>query len=411
VFRILYDTALQSYQLGARVASLVSPKAEKWIAGRAQQDLSNVNLNKPIWIHCASLGEFEQGRPIIEKIKQLHPSQDIVLTFFSPSGYEIRKNYAQADEVLYLPLDQKGNAHDFLDAIDPSLAIFVKYDFWYHYLATLTKRSIPFVVIAAHFRSGHFLFKRVMRPLLSLLKSAQAIFVQSPQSLETLEGRGFKNALVAGDPRIDRVLDSNPDSQICSELALSQYEKVIVFGSLWLEDLDVVRSWIRQAVADSKTFVIIAPHDIAPKTLRLMEHNSGLETRLSQVRAGSPLDAKGLIVDTIGDLSSLYRCASLAYIGGGFGHGIHNILEPAAAHIPIIFGPKHTKFPEANDLIALHCAFAVQSAADLAHVLHQLEDDTVRAEIASQMATYLEGSRGATDTIVDWLFAHNFISA
>ncbi len=411
MFRILYDTALQTYQMGARVAALFSPKARKWVDGRKAQDLSSLNLNKPIWIHCSSLGEFEQGRPIIERIKQQHPEQQILLTFFSPSGYEIRKDYNQVDRVLYLPLDQKSNAQLFLEAVDPCLALFVKYDFWYHYLSQLVNRQIPFAVVAANFRTNHFLFRSAMKPILSLLQEATALFVQNEVSIQTLEQRGFSNALVAGDPRIDRVLANQPDSEICTELDLAGFEQVIVFGSLWLEDLEIVRPWIVEAVADPKTFVIIAPHDLSAKNVRLIQHNAGVFRRLSEVRAGESLGPDGLIVDTIGDLSSLYHCAHLAYIGGGFGHGIHNILEPAAAHIPILFGPKHGKFPEADELIQLKCSFAVQSSADVAATLRQLKSEAERGRIAEDLVLFLKKNRGATETIVTWLEAHNFIPA
>lgn len=411
MFRLLYDTALQSYHVGIRAAALFNPKASKWISGRNEQDISSLKLLKPIWIHCASLGEFEQGRPIIEKLRLLYPDQHIVLTFFSPSGFEIRKEYNQVNEVLYLPLDQKQDARDFVDVIDPSLVIFVKYDFWYHYLSTLADREIPYIVIAANFPAGHFLFRSMLKPLLALLRSAECIFVQSEESLQNLTSKDFTNVRVAGDPRVDRVLSKTPDSTICSELDLAPYSQVIVFGSLWLEDLDIVASWIKQSVTDTNTFVIIAPHDISEKTQRLIEHSTGISTRLSQLRTSGTLDAKGLIVDTIGDLSSLYHCATLAYVGGGFGHGIHNILEPAAAHIPILFGPKHSKFPEAKDLIDLHCAFTVESKTDVAAALDHLQDQSTRAKIKKDIQQYLQINQGATDMIVAWLQAHNLVPA
>ncbi|MBX2815701.1 MAG: hypothetical protein KTR24_06880 [Saprospiraceae bacterium] len=403
LFQWGYDAALAGYRVAIGLAAPFSTKARKWVEGRRKQIIEPRD-DRPIWVHCSSLGEFEQGRPIIEMIRDRNEQIPIVLTFFSPSGYEIRESYPLADEVYYLPADHARSARDFVDRIKPRLAIFVKYDFWFHYLDALTIRKLPFLFVATILHPKHFLFRRSLTPLLDKLRQAEVLFVQNPSTKSLLEERGFTNAVVSGDPRIDRVLAIDSGTQLLGDA----FREIVVFGSVWLEDLDMVLPWIKDLLVQQDVQVLVAPHDISDKNVKSIMGLTGIKHRHSEWQTDAALP-HSMVVDTMGHLSRLYHGATLAYVGGGFSAGLHNILEPAAAGIPIIFGPKYQKFDEAVILVEQKCAFSIRNFSELAEVLELLADAQVRSKIARDLSRFLTISGGATQVVVDWIDQQGFL--
>ncbi|MBK8503008.1 MAG: 3-deoxy-D-manno-octulosonic acid transferase [Saprospiraceae bacterium] len=398
----LYSLSVKIYGLLILVLRPFNKKAKKWIAGRQNiwtriiQDTTN-----PIWIHAASLGEFEQGRPVIEAIKKQFPDTRIVLTFFSPSGYEIRKNYQFVDHVFYLPLDTKKNAVKFLNRIKPRAAIFIKYDFWFNYLDELNQRNIPFYFISCVFKSNHFLFKPWLSPLLEILQKSKMIFVQDIHSHELLERKQI-NSMVAGDNRIDRVIDLQGELKKYPIIdSLIGTKSVVIFGSIWPADLEIVAAWI--AEFKEKYFTIFAPHDISAGMLkRIQQQVKGNYPFLTGIN-NSTRDADGIIVNTIGDLAHLYQYGTQAYIGGGFGKGIHSILEPIAAGLPVIFGPHHQKFGEATELIKLSSAQSVSNSIEFKQAIDFFSNNSNYKLAGEGIHKFLSRHRGATLKVVHYL--------
>lgn len=355
----LYNLGIYLYAFIVRLISPFHKKARKMIVGHKQTYKILKEKVDPtadyIWFHAASLGEFEQGRPIIEEIKRTHPEYKVLLTFFSPSGYEVRKEYPVADIVCYLPFDKKRNVKKFLKLVQPKMVVFIKYEFWYNFVTTLYKRNIPVYMVSAIFRPTQVFFKWYGGNMRKLLHAYECICVQDKNSRELLKGIGVTNVEVCGDTRFDRVLDVQKQSK---ELKIAQYfaqkaekenEKIIVAGSTWPKDEDVIIPYFN-ITTDVK--LIIAPHELDEAHLKYIE--SLLERpyiRYSQAIPEAMEDYDCLIIDNFGLLSSLYRYGEVAYVGGGFGVGIHNVLEAAVYNIPVIFGPNFKKFREAQHLI------------------------------------------------------------
>lgn len=411
--RFIYNLAIGAYGLGIRLAALFSAKARQWITGRknwpsrlraARRSMGEKPL---IWIHCASLGEFEQGRPLIEWLKEHHPGYKILLTFFSPSGYEIRKDYDRADLVFYLPLDTPRNARRFVEIVQPQLAIFVKYEFWMHYLLILQQRKVPHILISAVFRPDHWFFKAYGAPFHRLLAGFDQLFVQDEASRQRLEAVGLNQVTVAGDTRIDRVLAiAGQDRRFPLIDAFAGQAPVLVVGSSWPPDEALLVPFFNEQLpADWK--VIIAPHEIREEKIRALERAIQIPAvRFSQGDMEDMAGKQVLIIDNIGMLSALYGYGRLAYIGGGFGAGIHNTLEPVAFGLPVFFGPKYQKFTEAVAMVHEGGAFPVETPEEFYRLFTELlgEERYDRARKAAR--GFVEQNQGATEQIGAYLQKH-----
>ncbi|MBX2872322.1 MAG: 3-deoxy-D-manno-octulosonic acid transferase [Saprospiraceae bacterium] len=410
---LLYTIAIRLYGLGIFLASFFSEKARLWIEGRKNwaaylQAFNQKFPEKPgqerIWVHCASLGEFEQGRTLIEFIKSNSPETLVILTFFSPSGYEIRKNYAHADAILYLPLDTKTNARRFLQLVRPDKAIFVKYEFWHHYLAALQKTNIATVVISAIFRPEQIFFKPYGGFFRNMLHALDHLFVQDQASVDLLGTIGISSATKAGDTRIDRVAQIPTEGKHFPKVAAFVGEApCMIVGSSWGPDEAVLKDGIAKSLPENWK-IILAPHDISEAHLASIEKLwAGQVQRYSTLSSAEKGSGRFLLIDNIGMLQSLYRYGKIAYIGGGFGAGIHNTLEPITFGLPVIFGPKFQKFEEAKQLLRLGGGFTISSAEELAETLDLLlESETY--EIASERAkAYIEQNQGGTQKIAHYL--------
>lgn len=401
IFRLVYKS-------GISIAAGWNSKAKKWVVGRRnwQVELSSNWKIEPgdfvIWMHCASLGEFEQGRPIIEKLKSEIPASKIVLTFFSPSGYEVRKNYERADYVMYLPFDSKDNAAAFLELTKPQLAIFVKYEFWHYYLQELKNRKIETILVSGIFRSSQPFFQWWGSFHRNMLTNLSHLFVQNKRSKELLDGIGLGDkTTVAGDTRFDRVLEAVQQwkpVQHVDDFCADQF--VMVAGSTWPQDETVLAEFIKDHGNSQK--LIIAPHEIKDENIKRIKSlfpDSILFSELSTQQSPAT-SCRVLIIDNIGYLSRLYKYASVCYVGGGFNKsGHHNILEAAVYGKPVITGPNFQKFKESVDLKKLKASFAIENAAELKQAML-----TMNIEEAGKIAAdYVRENGGATNTIYNWL--------
>jgi len=398
----LYNIGIQIFGVIIRVFSLFNKKALLFIEGRANIfDKIQTSLDpekKHIWFHFASLGEFEQGRPVLEMIKQQHPSKSIVITFFSPSGYEVRKNYPLADAIFYLPLDTAKNAEKLIRAINPELVIFTKYEFWYHYFKRLNSLKIPLFVISAIFRPNQVFFKWYGELHRTILSFADFFFVQNEESKNLLASLGFQNTSVSGDTRFDRVAEnaSAPNRIDLIERFCNSCPAMIA-GSTWREDEQL----LKQLILENPGWkFIIAPHEIDQKHIAELQNMIPLAAKYSTL-GDKDQNAQVLIIDNIGLLSSIYQYGSIAYIGGGFGAGIHNTLEAAAFGLPVIFGPRYDKFQEAKDLIDLRAAISIKDQNELIEAFHTFSKNHRTTGIISK--DYVSAKKGATDQIVRYI--------
>ncbi len=394
-----------------------SDKANQWIKGRKnwRQQINTQALagKKKIWIHCASLGEFEQGRPLIEAIRKQYKDHGIVLTFFSPSGYEIRKDYDQADLVCYLPMDSKKNASDFIALIKPDIAIFVKYEFWYFYLSQLRRCGIPTLLVSAAFRPQQPFFKWHGGLFRKMLGCFTTLFVQDDMSAGLLRDIGFaSNVVVAGDTRYDRVADIA--GRVRALPVATEFKgtaQVLIAGSTWPADEKLLSGCMDELPPDWK--MIIAPHEIHESHLvQITQLFADQVILYSEWMAGKKDPSRRvLVIDNIGMLSSLYAYGDLAYIGGGFAKGgIHNILEPAVYGLPVVFGPVYQKFIEANALVAAGYAFPVSDKETYSAILQKLITDTAyRAEISAGLKKFMSHHIGATQTILSHIASHQWL--
>ncbi|MFB6343919.1 3-deoxy-D-manno-octulosonic acid transferase [Saccharicrinis sp. FJH62] len=406
--RILYSLGIALFRFFLVLLSPFNPKLKGMIAGRKNwKDKLTAGIDpngQYIWFHCSSLGEFEQGRPLIEAYKMSHPGKKIVLTFFSPSGYEVRKNYPGADLILYLPFDTKSNVKFFLDTVKPEKAVFVKYDYWFWFLTGLKKRAVPTYLVSAIFRENQLFFKWYGGWYRNMLKQFTTIFVQTNDSVKLLESIETENVIKAGDTRFDRVT-SLPESQFSDPLleTFAKDSKVVVCGSTWPPDEELISQYIREEVKDRYVKLIIAPHEIHDKHIQqIQERLEGIPVcRYTDPGKVNVSESRVMIVDTIGKLSYIYRYGVLSYIGGGFGVGIHNTLEAAVYDLPVIFGPNYLKFNEACDLINLNAAFSIANYNDLKLKLDQLLHDPERCKKTGKVAgNYVRENAGATQTIL-----------
>ncbi len=402
----LYNLGIRLYILLVNIVSPFNAKAKLWLNGRKnwRQKVKSAipKGTDTAWIHCSSLGEFEQGRPLIESLKTRFPNLKIVLTFFSPSGYEVRKNYTGADYIFYLPIDTNRNAKDFIDLINPRMVIFVKYEFWYHYLRNLKKKNIPTYVVSAIFRENQAFFKWYGAWYRQFLLNFEYLFVQNKHSQDLLNRIGIGNVLVTGDTRFDRVARVATEAKTIPFVEqFCNGEKVIVAGSTWPKDEELLIEYIKQN--EHKAKFIIVPHEIDASHIQSILQSLTVEAVLySHNQNVNPQNTRVLIVDTIGLLSSIYRYGHIAYIGGGFGVGIHNTLEAATFGLPIIFGPNYHKFQEAKDLITLKAAFSINTFDELLYFLNLLlSDEQSCTQAGSNSKKLVLSGVGATDRILD----------
>lgn len=436
----MYNIAIYIYLIGVAIGSLFNKKIKKmWRGEREAVDLLKEKVDptaKYVWFHAASLGEFEQGRPLIEQLRATHPEYKILLTFFSPSGYEVRKNYEGADIVCYLPLDTIRNARRFLRAVHPVMAFFIKYEFWYNYLHILRHRGVPVYSVSSIFRPGQVFFKWYGRNYAKVLHCITHFFVQNEVSLQLLKGIGIDEATVVGDTRFDRVLQIKEQSKelpiveafkgingkgdACkddlSENAckgdlsedackdnLSENGckgcKVFVAGSSWQPDEDI---FIRFFNEHPDWKLIIAPHVIGEDHLAyILDKLQMKAVRYTQATEQSAAEARCLIIDCFGLLSTIYRYGEIAYVGGGFGVGIHNVPEAAVWGVPVLFGPNNKRFQEAQDLLACKGSFEVTDYDSFNTIISRLiSDDKFRHQCGEASANYVKSRSGATDIIM-----------
>ena len=406
--RILYSLGLSLYALLLRLVAPFVPKAATWVAGREGllprigQALAT-DSNPRIWVHCASLGEFEQGRPLIEGLRRQYPGHKIVLTFFSPSGYEVRKGWPGADYVFYLPLDSATHAHEFVRFVQPKLAIFVKYEFWYYYLRELREQGIPAVVVAAIFRPNQVFFRPWGGFFRTILGQLSHIFTQNEASAELLRGIGLPHVSVAGDTRFDTVAATAlaPARPLpLAEAFVADGAPTLVAGSIWPEDLPALAPLLRKHARAMR--FIVAPHEVSEAHLQEIEAAlPGLTVRYSRATPLTVADARLLLIDNVGMLSQLYRFGRFAYIGGAFGAGLHNTLEAAAFGLPVFFGPRYERFQEAVELVELGCAFSVASARQLEAAFDRLYyNEEPRLKVQDTSLDYVHTHAGATNRIL-----------
>ena len=396
---LLYNIGLRLYCIAIYFASFFNAKAKLWLTGRKAQVI------KPLpgctWFHFASLGEFEQGRPVLEALKLKEPATKIVITFFSPSGYEVRKNTELADAVYYLPLDTAANARQFINTINPGKVVFTKYEYWYHYFNNLYVKQIPLYIISGIFRPGQVFFKWYGALHRKILKMVTHFFVQDQQSVHLLKKRGIINVTMSGDTRLDRVWANATNPKSLPEItAFKKDNNIFIAGSTWPEDETLLVGLINEY---PKWKFIIAPHEISLTRVTALQKLLPAEKTMlfSQIFALTPKTSV-LVIDNIGMLSALYQYADVAYIGGGFGRGIHNTLEAAAFGLPVIFGPNYTAFKEAKDLINLKAGFSIKDIVGLRLAAAPLMANPGHRQFTGQLAKdYVWQNIGATGKIIE----------
>lgn len=406
---LIYTISIGLYYGLMHIVALFNPKAKLWLQGRKDIETriaeSTIGQQKTILIHCSSLGEFEQGRPLLEKLKEKYSDYKVVLSFFSPSGYEVEKNNSLADLVLYLPLDSRMAVKRFVDKLNIEKAFFVKYEYWPNLFRALNSKGASIFMISAVFRENQFFFKPFAKwyrkNSLGLVKH---FFVQNEQSGSILSKNGFQNFTIAGDTRFDRVAElseSEYQDSILEQFTQSD-KRVLILGSSWPEDEKIALDFLSENKAGWK--YIVAPHEIHEAHLKQIESIAkNISTvRYSQLSANSAMDEDVLIIDNIGKLKYLYRYADIAYIGGGFGAGIHNTLEAAAYAKPVIFGPNYHKFNEAKQLTEINAGISIQSIQDFESALKLFLDDYDQK--SSIARNFVHQYRGATDKILQKSF-------
>ncbi|MEI6124288.1 MAG: glycosyltransferase N-terminal domain-containing protein [Bacteroidota bacterium] len=403
--RYLYTLSVVIYTTVIKIAALFNKKARKWVDGRKNL-LKNIGTKieknqKYVWFHAASLGEFEQGRPVIEAFRKQFPVYKIVLTFFSPSGFEIRKNYSGVDFIFYLPVDTPKNTIKFLEIFNPEMVFFIKYEFWFNYINQINKKNIPLFLFSVSFRPDQYFFKWYGNWFLRNLQKISWFFVQDVSSKQLLLHRNIKNCSVSGDTRFDRVLSASIQKKSFPLVAeFSGNSRVFIAGSTWPYDEEFLIQFINQKISGVKT--IIAPHEIHLDRISSFQSRINAKSiKFSEISTKNFAECDVLIIDNIGILLHLYQYAQIAYIGGGFGKSIHNILEAATFGIPVIFGPAFHKFKEAEDLISLGGAFPVTNYEEFDSVLQRFIVDSKLLETTSNICRkFVTDNSGATDIIM-----------
>ncbi len=403
----LYNIAVSLTWYLLKIVAIFNKKIHSFVLGRrnAIEKISEkIAINdQVIWLHCASLGEFEQGRPLIENIKSSYPNYKVVLTFFSPSGYEVQKNYSLADVITYLPIDTAKNAKIFLDLVHPNIAIFIKYEFWPNILKELKNRNVTTILVSGIFRSNQIFFKDYGSWMRKSLKAFSHFFVQNENSMKLLHSIGYSNSSVSGDTRFDRVHEiTHQDNHLDFIEHFVENKFTLVAGSTWPKDEELLVNYINNFASDDEKF-IIAPHNITENGIENLQRSILKKTILFSDKRKKN-DAQVFIVNTIGILTKIYSYADVAYVGGGFGVGIHNILEPAAYGVPIIIGPNFKKVKEAVDVVNLKACFAIEDQEELNGYLIQLHiDEKFRKEKIFLTKNYISKNIGATEIILSYI--------
>jgi len=404
---LFYSIGTKAYHLLIRVSSPFNQKAKSWIDGRKNlsQQISNLKIDKPlIWFHCASLGEFEQGMPIMEEFKMTNPSWLVLVTFYSPSGFDVRKNTDVADFVFYLPVENPTNISMFLDKVKPKIAVFVKYEFWYGYMQALVQREIPLIFVSSSFRKSQIFFKPYGKWFLNQLKSVTQFFVQEQNSKDLLLQRGIEKVIVSGDTRFDRVYETMITNERLPEVEIFKGStKVLIFGSAWQKETEFALQIINLLPPNWK--VIYAPHEIDLKKMQEFENQLNCQfIRFSELIDFIGEDSKVLIVDTVGHLARIYKYGDFALVGGGFDDGIHNILEPLTFNVPVCFGPNHSGFGEAKDAMASGVGFEINSFGDFENKFNYYNRNQDELELIKvKCENFIHERRGATAIISQYI--------
>lgn len=410
---IIYNIGTRAYFGGLKIASLLGHRKAKQMeegrknwAANLEEKMKPLAGQKVVWFHAASLGEFEQGRPLIESLHEKYPEYRILQTFFSPSGYEVRKNYKGADVVCYLPYDYLSDCKHFLDIAHPDIAIIVKYEFWGNILQEVKRRSIPTYLVSGIFRPRQAFFKwygGVLRPVLDCFDH---LFVQDEESRLLLEGIGVKNVTICGDTRFDRVIAIQQQAKefAWAKKFADSAKFVMVAGSSWPKDEDILLDHFNN---HPEMKLIIAPHEIHEEHVQsILSKIKRPVMRYSQLDESNVENCDCLIIDAIGFLSGIYRYGQVAYVGGGFGVGIHNTLEAAVYGIPVIFGPNYTSFREAIGLIDAKGGFSINNASDYSRIVEQfMSDSKVLSDAGHNAGKYVQDNSGATETIFSSVFS------
>jgi len=410
--RLIYNLLIYLYGLLLRGAAFFTQKAKFWVEGRRglfenlERSLNSTGVNKQplIWFHVSSLGEFEQGRPVIEALRKKRPDARFLLTFFSPSGYNVRKSYNQADVVCYLPLDTPANMRKFIRIVRPEMVFFVKYDFWFNCLQELHNQQITVYFISAIFRKNQHFFKFYGGWFRRHLQYVTHFFVQNSESAELLKKAGIAQVTVSGDTRFDRVYtiaSHMVDLPFIQKFANNR--RIFVAGSSWEPDEAVFLPVLNQKKSDLK--FIIAPHDTSEARIRQIRGQITLTTVCySELNETNAATAEVLIIDCVGILAQIYRYAYIAYIGGGFGSGLHNIQEPVTFGVPVFFGPHYQKFKEAVDLVNLGGVISINTTTDLVVQVDEiLQNPDLHQRLSAICRQYVDDNRGATNKILQFL--------
>jgi 3-deoxy-D-manno-octulosonic-acid transferase len=435
---LIYSLIIRLYILGIRVASLWNPKAKQWVNGRKNlfEELEKKieRGNKLVWLHCASAGEFEQGKPIIEELKKQYPSHKVLVSFFSPSGFDAATKYQHVDIITYLPADTRKNAKRFVELLNPELVVFVKYEYWYHHLSAIAFRHIPLLMVSAIFRENQLFFKTYGRFYKRLLYLFRQIFVQDARSLELLKANGIDHCSLSGDTRFDRVAEiAGRFSEVPFLKEFIGEADTIVAGSSWEGDEVILAKYIQSR----EVKMVIAPHEINENHIQRLQKLFPGCVRYSQLKdsfAGKMVGgttsiwnsineqqekdvqdrlghAKTMIIDSIGLLSKLYHYATITYLGGGFKSGIHNTLEAVVYGKPVLFGPKYQKFKEAKDLIEEGAAFSVTTADELKEKIdHLLNEPSELLKAAEAAGKYVQENTGATGKIIQYIHENRLLT-
>ena len=406
---LFYNFSIWFYGIAVKIVSPFNSKAKQWIVGRKNifnKIEQSIPKNENIaWFLASSLGEFEQGRPVIEEFKIKYPNYKILLTFFSPSGYEIRKNYTGADYIFYLPIDSKRNATKFIKIVNPKIVFFIKYEFWFHYLKQLHKKQIPTYIFSSIFREKQLFFKWYGAWYRQMLTFFTKIYVQETNSKELLAKININNVEIGGDTRFDRVYDLAKNAKPIELIEqFTQDSFTVIAGSTWDKDEEIIAEYIHNSTNKNIKW-IIAPHETHKLHIDKIEKLFKLPLlKFSEANTQNINSAQILIIDSIGILSSLYRYGNIAYIGGGFGNGIHNTLEAATYGLPVIFGPNYKRFREACDLIDISSGFSISNLTEFKTTLNNLINDKLLREKASNSAKlYVNKMRGGTEKIISQL--------
>ncbi len=404
----LYSFLVRIAWFFLKLIASIKPKIKLFIDGRKNvfSDLSNsiTSTDKVIWMHVASLGEYEQGLPILQKLKRLYPNHKLLLTFFSPSGYEVKKNSALADIVTYLPLDTSTNAKRFIKLVNPKMALFIKYEIWPNYLNTLKKNKVPTFLVSALFSKKQVYFKWYGSFMRKSLKAFDHFFVQDANSKKALNSIGFDNVTISGDTRFDRVSEIiNQNNELDFMNAFKQNKFCVVVGSSWPEDEKIIADFINNSSEDIK--FVIAPHNIKNEHLKRLTERLTKKTAYYSQRESKPLEHYAvLIIDTIGLLTKIYSYADIAYVGGGFKTGLHNTLEPAVFGIPIIIGPNYANFKEAEDLVDKRGILSIKNEVEFLMAINSLLiNENLMKSTGKINSKYVLGNTGATDKFLDYI--------